>query len=115
LGETGRDILEHKNVVNGNDIDIVDPLFFELLVGAYVARDLSTAGSGECARYANLQGVRFVLLLHSRTMPYEDVSALELSDVESLLWIVFFDRCIGGELAARLDLPVGHGCNVVRN
>jgi len=48
-------------------------------------------------------------------MPYEDVSACELGDVESPLRIVFLDRCVGGELVARLDLSVGHGRDVVRN
>ena len=54
LGEEKRDTLEHEDIVDGNDIDIVDPLFLELFVGAYVARDLCTACSCERARYADL-------------------------------------------------------------
>ena len=114
LGETGRDILEHKDVVDGNDIDVVNPLFLELFVRAYVAGDLRAAYSGERTRYANLQGVRVVLLPHSRKLPYENVPTGEL-DVESLLWVIFLDCCIYGELAARLDLFIGLGCDVVRN
>jgi hypothetical protein len=115
LGKTRRDILQHKDIVDGDDINVVDPLFFEPLIGVYVARDLSTACPGERARYANLQGVRLILLPRSRTMSYKDVSAPELGDVEGLLRAVFLDRCVSGELVARLDLPVGHGGNVVRN
>ena len=112
---TRRDPLEHKDVVDGNDIHVVDPLLFELLVGSYVTRDVPTGGSGERARYANLYGVSSILLLHSHTMPYDDVSALEFGDMESLFRVVLLYCCAGGELAAKLDLPVGHGCNMVRN
>lgn len=56
LGEAGGDVLEHKDVVDGDDIDVVDSLFFELLVCAYVAGDLGIACPGERARYANLYG-----------------------------------------------------------
>jgi len=54
LGETGGDVLEDKYVVDGDDIDVVDSLFFEPLVCAYVAGDLGTACPGERSRYANL-------------------------------------------------------------
>jgi len=47
-------VLEHKDVVDGDDIDVVDSLFFEPLVCAHVAGDLGTACPGERARYANL-------------------------------------------------------------
>ena len=109
------DPLEHKDVIDGNDIHVVDTLIFELLVGGYVARDVPTTDSGERARYANLRGVSPSLLLHSRVTPYDDVSALEFGDMEILLWVVLLDCCAGGEIAARLNLPVGHSCNVVRN
>ena len=109
------DILEHKDVVDGDNIDVVDPFLFELLVCAYIAGDLRTACSGERAGYANLQDLRLVLPPRGRKIPYRDVSTGELGDVESLLWIIFLDCCVGGELAARLDLFIGHGCKVVRN
>ena len=48
-------------------------------------------------------------------MPYKDVSTGEFGDVECLLWVIFLYCCTSGELAARLDLFVGHGCNVMRN
>lgn len=49
---TGKDsdVLEHKYIVHSDNIDIVNPLSFELLVGAYVAGDLRSACPGECAR-----------------------------------------------------------------
>jgi len=49
-----RNVLEHKDVVHGNDIDVVDPLFFELHVGAYVAGDMRTAFPSERTRHADL-------------------------------------------------------------
>ena len=114
-GETRRDPLEHKGIVDGNDVHVVDPLFFELLVGGYVARNVPVASSGERARYANLQGVSPVLLPHNPIMPYNDVFAREFGNMECLLRVIFFDCCAGGELAARLYLSVGHCYNVMRN
>ena len=108
-------LLEHKGVVDGNDIHVVNPLFFELLVGGYVARDVATTGSSERARYANLHVVSPIPPLRGSIMPYDDVSALEFGDMEGLLWVILLDCCAGRELAARPDLPVGHSCNVVRN
>ena len=56
-----------------------------------------------------------ILLPHSLIMLYNDVSALEFGNIESFLRVIFFDCYTGGELAARLNLSVGHGCNMVRN
>ena len=85
LGETRGDTLEHKDVVNSNHVDVVDPLFFELLEGAYVARDLGTASSCERARYANLQGVSHILLQKSRVTKCYTMTFLPLS---SVMWKV---------------------------
>lgn len=59
--------------------------------------------------------MRLISLPRSRKKSYKDVSTGELGDVESLLWVIFLDCCICGELATGLDLFVGHGRNVVRN
>ena len=116
LGKMARDALEHKDVVDGNNIDVVDPLFFEPPICADIAGDVGTARSSERAGHANLRdAVKLILLPRSRKIPYKDVSAGKLSDVESLFWIIFFDCCVDGEFAARPNLFIGHGCNVVRN
>ena len=67
MGETRRDTLEHEDIVDGDDVDVVDPLFFELLVGVYVARDLRAAGARKCAGHANLQRVSLIPLPGSST------------------------------------------------
>jgi hypothetical protein len=115
LNEKYSDILEHKDIVHGNNIDIVNPFFFKLFVGAYVAGDLRSTRPGECARHANLNAVRLISLASDHRLSYKHVSSRELCDVKSLLWVVFLDCCASGEFAARLDFSVGDGCEVVRN
>lgn len=97
MDEKDSDALEHKDVVHSHNVDIVDPLFFELIVGIYVAGDLGTTRLGERSRYTNLNVLRLISLVGGHKMTHKDVSIRESCNVKSFLWVVFLNCRAGRE------------------
>lgn len=51
----GYDVLCYENVVDGDDVDFVDALGFELVIGLGIARNLGVTGASESTGNADLR------------------------------------------------------------